>query len=688
METGRVYRCKLCFAVAYLTFVETKTRVPIEKPAVVLGRSDEVDVTVTDRKASASHCRIERTSSGYRVCDLESANGTWLNGSRVRRHALKAGDVISVGTTDLRFEDELARRVTGKKRQRIEKSYQDLERALEAFLRVAGHDEREVAAQRLKDKARSIAASLIDPEVARLRKLVAWIRRLTNEHDIKRLLALMLDSVVELTGAERGFLMLLEGAKAEGRVRVARNFDLDALRKPTYKVARGIALEVAHDGQPVVSTNADEDPRIRLHGDTGALNLRSVACVPIRMGQAHLGALYLDNRFERAVFSSEDLPFLLSFADQAAIALRNAQLHEEAAAAKGEADNLNRILRGRVEQQEAELNEVKTLYARASAEARTKYSYKNIVGESPVMRELFFLLDRVTDSTVPVFLFGESGSGKELAARAIHFNGPRKHEPFVSENCAAIPEPLFESELFGHKKGSFTGAVADKKGLFQLAEKGTLFLDEIAEMPLPLQSKLLRVLQEREVRPVGAKHAAPIDVRIVTASNKNLAEQVRRGAFREDLYHRIHVIEVTIPPLRRRPEDVPLLVDFFLRRATDNGSPKPIDAAALTLLQRYDWPGNVRELENEILRAVTLSEGRITVGSFSESVRSGVAARRRGWTLKEAVRSATREVERDLIVAALRTEKGNKSAAARRLGVSRPTLDAKMEQLKIPRYPA
>jgi len=674
--------------VAHLIFVESRTRIPIDKPAIVLGRSEEADVPVSDRNASASHCRIERASQGYRVCDLESANGTWLNGTRVRRHALKAGDVIAVGTTELRFEDELPRRATGRKRQRADRAYQELERALDGFLRVAGHDDREVAAQKLKEKAQSVAAALIDPEVERLRKLVAWIRRLTNEHDIKRLLALMLDSVVELTGAERGFLLLLEGPKAEGRVRVARNFDLDALRKPTYKVARGIAREVARDGRPVVSTNADEDPRIRSHGDTGALNLRSVACVPIRMGQARLGALYLDNRFERSVFTTEDLPFLLSFADQAAIALRNAQLHEEATRAKAEADELNRILRGRVERQEAELHEVKTLYARAAAEARTKYSYDNIVGESPVMRELFFLLDRVTDSTVPVFLFGESGSGKELAARAIHFNGPRRDGPFVSENCAAIPEPLFESELFGHKKGSFTGAVADKKGLFTLADGGTLLLDEIAEMPMAMQSKLLRVLQEREVRPVGARRAVPVDVRIITASNRNLAEQVRRGAFREDLFHRIHVIEVTIPPLRRRPEDVPLLVEHFLRRAASEGRKPRLDPSALAALQRYDWPGNVRELENEILRAVTLCEDRITAESLSPAVRNGGSSEHRGWTLKEAVRSATREVERDLVVAALRTERGNKSAAARRLGVSRPTLDAKMERLKIPRYPA
>jgi Nif-specific regulatory protein len=310
------------------------------------------------------------------------------------------------------------------------------------------------------------------------------------------------------------------------------------------------------------------------------------------------------------------------------------------------------------------------------------------------MRELFFLLDRVTESDVPVYLSGESGVGKELAARAIHFNGPRGKGPFVTENCAAIPESLFESELFGHLKGSFTGAVADKSGLFRVADGGTIFLDEIAEMPAPLQARLLRVLQEKEVRPVGGKKPVPIDVRIVTASNRDLAEEVRRGRFREDLYHRIHVIEIEVPPLRRRKDDLPLLVDHFLRRhARERGESglRPVSPAALDLIRRYDWPGNVRELENEIVRACTLGEGEIGPEHLSEAIRGalgGPASRFAAPTLRDAVREATREVERTLITEALRTEKGNKSAAARRLGVSRPTLDAKMEALKIPRYPA
>jgi len=665
-------------------------RVPLEKDKTVLGRADSVDLTIPDRNASSSHCRIERTPQGFRVLDLESQNGTWLNGRRVRRHDLKAGDVISVGTTEIRFE--LPQDVQRRRPVQVTRALEELETALQSLWSLTDGAEAARAVEELRNRSPQFAAALQDPEMMRLRKLVSWIRRLTNERDHNRLLSLMLDSVVELTGAERGFLMLLEGK--EPNIRVARDFDLAALRKPTFKVARGLAEKVARTGQAIVSTHADEDPHIKSFGDTGALHLRSVACVPIRAGDRVLGSLYLDNRFERGALTPEDLPFLLSFADQAAIALENARLHAEARRSRREVEELNRALRGRVEEQEKELHEVKTLYAHASAEARTKYSYDAIVGRSPAIKELFFMLDRVTDSDIPVFLHGESGTGKELAARAIHFNGPRGSAPFVAENCAAIPETLFESELFGYVKGAFTGAAGDKKGLFELAHEGTLFLDEVADMPLAMQAKLLRVLEEHEIRPVGGKRMIPVDVRILTASNKDLAEQVRRGRFREDLYHRIHVIEVEVPPLRRRREDIPLLVEHFLARAARGqglATPKRFSKSALELVMRHDWPGNVRELGNEVLRAHTLSDADITPESLSDALRAGAGSLGPGYpgsTLKDAVREATREVERELITSALRMEKGNKSAAARRLGVSRPTLDSKMELLKIPRHPA
>jgi transcriptional regulator with GAF, ATPase, and Fis domain len=626
------------------------SRFPLDQEIVVIGRAASVDIALTDRNASGSHCRIRHEKGRHVVYDLDSQNGTWVNGKRIRRRILKGGDVLAIGKTQLRYGDD------GSTKELPE-------------------------------------AGPHDVELRRLRKLVAWVRRLNNERDVRRLLALMLDSVIELSGAERGFLYILDDS-GKLRIRVAKGFDSDALEKPSFKVTRALAAEVARKGRAVVSASAEDDPRIRSLGDTGELNLRSVAAVPIRAGERLLGALYLDNRFERGLFSDEDLPFLLSFADHAAVALENARLHEEAKAARTEVEELNKALRGRVENQERALHDAQARYARAMQEAKTKYGYENIIGKSPAMRELFFLLDRVTDSDVPVYVSGESGSGKELCARAIHVHGPRGDAPFVAENCAAIPESLFESELFGHKRGSFTGATADRTGLFRLADGGTLFLDEIGELPLPLQAKLLRVLQEQQVRPIGAREPVAVDVRIITASNRDLADRVRRGQFRADLYHRIHVIEIPVPPLRRRIEDLPLLTDHILGRI-GNGEPLSLSPAALDLLSRYEWPGNVRELENELLRAATLAPGldgdEIGPEAFSESVRAAqgsLSARFRGQTLKDAVKEATREVERELVTEALRREKGNKSAAARRLGVSRPTLDAKMESLKIPRYPA
>jgi len=640
---------------------EGERRVSLDKPEVVIGRAQEADVRVDDRKASSTHCAITQEGEGCRIRDLESQNGTWINGERIVNRMLAAGDLISVGATEIRFEEKSPFLSTG-----------------------------------------PFGGPLLDAppppppastEVTRLRRLVSWFRRLVQERDHSKLLALMIDSVVDLSGAERGFLWLLDET-GQGRIKVAKRFDVEALRKPTFKVARGVAAAVSRDGKPIVSTSAEEDPRIKEFGNTGALYLRSVACVPIRAGTRLLGAVYLDNRFERGVFRAEDVPFLLAFADQAAIALENARLHTEAEAARREVEELNRALKGRIEAQAAQIGEVSTLYARIASEERTKYAYDRIVGTSPAMRELFFMLDRVTDSDVPVYLRGESGSGKELCARAIHFNGARAKGPFVTENCAAIPEPLFESELFGYVKGAFTGATADKRGLFALADKGTLFLDEVAELPQTVQAKLLRVLEEGTVRPVGGRSGTKVDVRILTASNKDLAAQVRKGAFREDLYHRIHVIEVEVPPLRRRLEDLPSLVEHFLARGLAEGgeaAPRQVSRAALDLLQRYHWPGNVRELQNEIARALTLSDGVIEPECLSEAVRGAagsISGRFRGPTLREAVRQASREVERELITEALRLESGNKSAAARRLGVTRPTLDAKMEGLKIPRHPA
>lgn len=237
-----------------------------------------------------------------------------------------------------------------------------------------------------------------------------------------------------------------------------------------------------------------------------------------------------------------------------------------------------------------------------------------IVGQSPAMKAVFDRLEKMIPSSFPVLIFGESGTGKELIARALHEYGPRKDKPFFSTNCAAIPETLLEAELFGHKKGSFTGAIADRKGHFVAAHGGTLFLDEIGDMPLTMQSKLLRVLEDHEVRPVGGNTSVKVDVRIVAASNKKLTEQVAQGKFRQDLFFRLNVLSVDLPPLRDRKEDIPLLVAYFCKKVgAEMKRPIEFTPDALEKIVKHAWPGNVRELENEVRRDAALSSGKIDV---------------------------------------------------------------------------
>ena len=271
--------------------------------------------------------------------------------------------------------------------------------------------------------------------------------------------------------------------------------------------------------------------------------------------------------------------------------------------------------------------EEENVYLRRQLEQ--KYQFSNIIGRSPKMQEIFSLIERVAKTSSTVLLRGESGTGKELIARAVHHSSPRSNHRFLSINCGAMPENLLESELFGHEKGAFTGAVREKKGLFQEADQGTLFLDEIGEMTPPMQVKLLRALQDRRIRRVGGSREEPVDVRIIAATNRDLAELIESGDFREDLYYRVNVIPVNLPALRQRREDIPLLVEFFIKKYSETmglGEPKPISVEALRALERYDWPGNVRELENTVERALALAvEDRLTTRDLPAQVLSHVA---------------------------------------------------------------
>jgi transcriptional regulator with GAF, ATPase, and Fis domain len=678
--------------------------IPLSDRAVVVGRGGASDVRIADRSLSGEHCRVEPVEGGWKVVDLQSRNGTYVNDVLVKQRQLTDGDRVRLGRVTLKFvaEDPVARAES--------EAMGEVTRLASRIHRTLGKEGLSRAAGRFADacvkRGATPPAVGLEEELEAVRRLQGVVSAMIEERRSEGIFDKILDAMIDYTGAERGFFILVgdpkgepspKGGLVERRVVAARNLDREAVQDAQAKVSRTVEKRTLEGRDPVVVLDATADSRFTDTESVASMRLRSILAVPVRGREGPVGLIYLDNRFERGVFEERHLPWIRMFADQAAIALRNAALHQESAnrleeltQAKEEVEELNRILADRVAKTSAELQEVKGHVLRERAEAPLKYSYGNIVGQSRAMQDLFHLLDKVTDSDVPVLIEGESGTGKELVARAIHFNGPRKDQAFVSENCAAIPETLLESELFGYVRGAFTGAHADKKGLFEAANGGTLFLDEIGDMALEMQKKLLRVLQEREVRPVGGKRAVPIDVRILAASNQNLRKLCSEGKFREDLFYRLNVINVVIPPLRERREDIPLLVHRFVEEfaASNKGQVLDISEDAIATLTAYHWPGNVRELKNEVQRAAALSDKVIVPLILSAGVRGGaeepIAVAGLGEKpLKDIVRDVTEDLERKVIAAALRQSRGRKAHAARLLGVSRPTLDAKIDAYKL-----
>ena len=627
-----------------------------------VGSAGACELLVEGAGVSKEHFVVERSPTGWRLKDAGSKGGTRINGSLVAARRLRSGDRIEIGDAVLTFQDAKTAKAAAVAAKRL---------------------------PRVDTPAR--------PAAEDVRRLKTTLRALASETDDRKLLALIVDQVISLTGAERGFL-ILRGAGGKFEMVAARTLDRENVRRPSVKISRAVAGEVARTGKPLLTTNAQADARLQDSPSVSGMKLRSVLCLPLNARGRFLGFLYMDHRFEEGVFRADDLELVEAFADQAAVALEDqrvlAELRErtaELARSKDRVDELNRLLEQRLDMQRRELDEVRTLL-RDRGDRPLKYDYVDIVGNSDALREVLRLVDHVTDTSVPVLVLGESGTGKELIARAIHHNGPRNARRFVTENCAAIPASLLESVLFGHVKGAFTGADRDREGLFELADGGTMFLDEVGELPLEMQVKLLRVLESGELRQVGGKETRRVDVRIISATNRDLAAMVSAGAFREDLYYRINVLRVRMPPLRERREDVPELVAHFLHQqaSESGGEPKAITDDALRLLSGYEWPGNVRQLRNEILRAVALSEQVILPEVLSQEVRdrslpTSELAREGGRALKDIVQDAVDDLERRLVEDALRSHGWRKTDAARVLQLSRPTLDAKLKRLGIRR---
>ena len=352
----------------------------------------------------------------------------------------------------------------------------------------------------------------------------------------------------------------------------------------------------------------------------------------------------------------------------------------------GQQDVMGHLMVYRDVSREIEVEQMKAEVLRLRTELKTTYSFAGLIGDSPGMRRVYALINQALESDTTVLVLGESGTGKELVARSLHFNGPRKEGPFLAVNCAAIPETLIESELFGHEPGAFTGATSRRIGVFERAEGGTIFLDEIGDMPLALQTRLLRVLQEREIQRVGGMTSIGIDVRVMAATNKELEEEVQTGAFREDLFYRLSVFPIVVPPLRERQEDIPLLANHFLRKHAERlgKSVNGFSAAALRVVFRYDWPGNVRELENAIERAVLLeTTGVLQVDNLPPDLSPTSRLRQGGPSAPTAV-APLAETERQAITAALGAAAHNVTEAARALGISRATLYRKLKKYGLP----
>jgi Nif-specific regulatory protein len=492
-------------------------------------------------------------------------------------------------------------------------------------------------------------------------KALAW------SLDLKSTSSKIMEILSSVLGMRRGTLTLLHPETGELVIETAHGLSQEEITRGRYKPGEGITGKVMETGEAIVIPDIGKEPLFL--NKTGARSLESrkgisFIGVPVKVAGETIGVLSVDRLFDESISPQEDIRVLTLVSSLIGQAVK---LNQLITIEKEKLIEQNRQLQG---------------------ELRNKYGLRNIVGHSQKMTEVYDAVERVSKSKATVLLRGESGTGKELIARAIHFASPRAEKPFLKINCGAIPESLLESELFGHEKGSFTGATELRKGRFELANGGTLFLDEIGEMPLSLQVKILRVLQEMKFERLGGTKTISVDVRLVAATHQDLEKAISEGRFREDLYYRLNVVPIYLPPLRERKEDIPMLVSFFLKKYNDeNGRMIQIDEKAISSLMEYYWPGNVRELENAIERMVVMAESNtITKEAVDKMLiiptvdkgREEETAREKG-DLPFTVES----VERAKIIQALKHSGGIQAKAAKLLGITPRQIGYKIKKYNI-----
>ena len=573
----------------------------IYKKLTSLGKGEGVDILLPDPLLADTHAHIHFDGRDFNVSVTDKDADLHVNGRRRSKHRLSQEDRIRVGSVELEF---------------------------------SLYDE---------PVTDDIAAKTM-AELNSYKRLLEFSHKLMASYELSTLFDQLLDVVVQVTNADKGFIVLVESG--EPVVKVARNLRHETISDAVSHLSDAILARVMSTKKPLIISDALNDTEFKNSLSVMNLRLTSVMCVPLLERGNLIGMIYVGNDNVAQLFDEAALEILTIFASQASLLIRNALLVNELQLDK-------RSLQERIE----------------------RMRFGEILGSSPAMQEVFRKVERVAGTDITVLVTGETGTGKELIAREIHNRSLRAKGPFVSINCGAIPENLLESELFGHVRGAFTGAVASKPGRFQVANKGTLLLDEIGEMPVALQVKILRALQDRTVTRVGDTANEPVDIRVIAATNRNLEADTKAGHFREDLYYRLNVVHLLLPPLRDRGDDVVVLARYLLSRYAQElvSKVRGFTPGAISAIKRYPWPGNIRELENRIKKALVLADkallGPDDLGINSEELPAilTLADARERW-------------QRQYINEVLSLNGGNRTRTARDLGVDPRTIFRHLER--------
>ncbi len=579
---------------------------PLHKKITSIGLSEENDISLEDPLLADSHAHIHFDGRDFNVTSIDRNGDLSINGKRRKKHRLVHEDVMKIGSTELTFSlyDEAA----------------------------ATHNSE---AAELTQRTEALNS---------YRKLYEFSERLLSNYDLSALLESLMDAVIDISNADKGFLILLEGN--ELRVKVARNVKRENLADALEQLSDSIVDKVVKTKRPIIVSDALHDQEFQNAMSVMNLKLSSVMCVPLLERGNLLGCIYVGNSQVARLFSERHLEALTIFAAQASLLLRNALL----------------------------VNELK-LDNKLLSEKLEQYRFGDIIGSCPAMQEVFRKVQKIATTDISVMITGETGTGKELIAREVHRRSQRAKGPFITINCGAIPENLLESELFGHVRGAFTGAVANKPGKFHAADGGTIFLDEIGEMPLNLQVKILRALQEKVVVRVGENRPESVDIRVLAATNRVLETEIKAGRFREDLYYRLNVVNVHLPPLRDRGEDVMVIAKYLLHRFAPEfgGTVKGFSPNAVIAIRKFGWPGNIRQLENHIKKACVLAD-RALLGPDDLGLTGDVLP------AILPLADAKDKFQREYINQVLELNSGNRTKTARDLGVDPRTIFRHLEK--------